>query len=262
MTESTLLLIPACNEAGRIGTVIDSIRATRLPLDVLVVDDGSRDETAAEARRHGAHVLRHPFNLGYGTALHTGYQFARRHGYQRVVQMDADGQHDPCSLVALLEGLDNGADVVVGSRYRTDHPPATSWLRRVGSTMFAWIVRRWTGIAITDPTSGYQALSQRALAEVTKDTFPEDYPDADVLISHARAGLRLVEVPAVMHPRLGGVSMHRGGKAAYYGYKMFLTLCLMPVRRRSHYRAAVGAGAAPSPTPSSSPASTPEARHP
>ena len=229
----TLVLIPACNEAGRIGEVIEGIRATGLTTDIVVIDDGSRDATAREARLHGAKVLSHAYNLGYGSALHTGYLYASRAGYQRLVQMDGDGQHDAGSMRRLLAGLDAGADVVVGSRFLEGTPPPTSWTRRVGSALFAWIVTRWTGIRITDPTSGYQAMSRRAIREVARDTFPEDYPDADVLIMLAREGLKLVEVPARMHARKGGVSMHRGGRAAYYAYKMLLTLSLLPIRRKS-----------------------------
>ena len=237
MPKKTLILIPACNEQGRIGAVLGAIRARRLDADLLVVDDGSHDATAAEASRHGAFTVRHPFNLGYGAALHTGYLHARRQGYAQVVQMDADGQHDPVSLEALLQALESGADVVVGSRYLTGAPPKTSLARRVGSHLFARIVTLWTGVRITDPTSGYQALSRKALDVVAGDAFPEDYPDADVLITLHRAGLRLVEIPVVMHEREGGVSMHRGGRAAYYAYKMFLTLALLPVRRPSPFRA-------------------------
>ena len=102
--------------------------------------------------------------------------------------------------------------------------------------MFAWIVTKWTGTRITDPTSGFQALSRRVLDEVVRDSFPEDYPDADVLITLHRAGLRMKEVPVRMHERTGGVSMHRGSRAAYYAYKMILTLALLAIRRVSPFR--------------------------
>lgn len=232
----TCIVIPACNEEGRLGVVLDAIRAQGIGADVIVVDDGSHDATRGEALARGATVLSHPFNLGYGSALHTGYLYARRHGYDRVVQMDADGQHDPVSIPDLLRALDAGADVVIGSRYRHPDPPATTLTRRLGSRFFAWIVTAWTGVPITDPTSGFQGLSRSALQEVAKDGFPEDYPDADVIIAHHLAGLRLAEVPVRMHPRLGGVSMHRGGRIAFYAYKMLLTLCLLRVRRRAPFR--------------------------
>jgi glycosyltransferase involved in cell wall biosynthesis len=244
---STLLLIPAYHEAARIGAVVQAVRASGVAADILIVDDGSEDTTALEARLRGAEVLRHPFNLGYGAALNTGYLYARRRGYQRLLQMDADGQHDADSLHQLIAALDQGADVVVGSRYLEGRRQGATFARRLGSRLFSWIVTRWTGVRITDPTSGFQGMSQRAIAEVARDIFPEDYPDADVLIMLARAGLKLAEVPVTMHDRQGGRSMHGGSRVAYYAYKMFLTLLLLPVRRQamtgsSARRAEVGAG--------------------
>ncbi|MBL8752407.1 MAG: glycosyltransferase family 2 protein [Planctomycetes bacterium] len=238
MPHSTALIIPAYREAGRVGDVVRAVRALGLGLDVVVVDDGSPDDTAQEARTAGATVVSHPYNLGYGAALHTGYCHAFRNGYQRVLQMDADGQHDASMLERLLAGLDRGADVVLGSRYLEGEPPPSSLARRVGTRLFAWIATRWIGARITDPTSGFQGLSRRALESVCDDGFPEDYPDTDVLVEHHRRGLRLLEVPVRMHARKGGLSMHRGARIAYYGYKMFLTLMLLPIRRRSPLRQA------------------------
>jgi len=253
VTHHTLLIIPAYREQGRVGDVVREVLAMRRPaagsgagsaagaagmaIDVLVVDDGSPDETAKEAAAAGARVVSHPYNLGYGSALHTGYCYARRHGYTRVLQMDADGQHDATMLPRLVAGLDSDADVVLGSRYLDGKAPRSSFARNVGTRLFAAIATRWIGQRITDPTSGFQGLSARALQSVVRDGFPEDYPDTDVLVEHHRAGLRLVEVPVQMHERRGGLSMHRGARIAYYGYKMLLTLLLLPVRRPSPTRA-------------------------
>ena len=204
--------------------------------DLLVVDDGSRDDTGTIARRKGAGVVTHAFNLGYGTALQTGYIYARRHRYARLVQMDADGQHDCRSLPHLLQALEDGADLVLGSRYLDVQAPRTSLTRRAGTRLFSWIVTTWTGTEITDATSGFQGMSSRALEQLVLDNFPEDYPDADVLITLSRAGITMVEIPVQMHERPSGASMHRGGRAAYYAYKMLLTLSLLPVRRLSPFR--------------------------
>ena len=228
--------MPAYREAGRVGDIVARVHATGLPLDVVVVDDGSPDATADEARAAGARVVRHPYNLGYGAALHTGYCHAFRAGYTRVLQMDADGQHDPAMLARLMAALEAGADVVIGSRYLDGTPPPTSLARRGGTRLFAAIASRWTGCRISDPTSGFQGLSKKALDSVVNDGFPEDYPDADILVQHHRAGLKVVEVPVRMHARLGGLSMHRGARIAYYGYKMFVTLSLLPVRRPTPLR--------------------------
>lgn len=228
--------MPAHREAGRVGQIVRGVRETGLGLDIVVVDDGSPDDTASEARDAGAVVLRHPFNMGYGTALHTGYCHAFRRGYERVLQMDADGQHDPAMLPRLVEALDAGADVVVGSRYLAGDAPPASLARRAGTRLFAWIASRWLRRPITDPTSGFQGLSRRALESVVHDGFPEDFPDTDILVEHHRQGLTVVEVPVRMRPRLGGVSMHRGARIAYYGYKMLVTLFLLPWRRPTPLR--------------------------
>jgi len=232
----TLVIIPARNEAGRIGDVLRGLAKQNVGADVLVIDDGSDDDTADEAERCAAQVIHHPFNLGYGAALQTGYIYAHKRNYDRVVQMDADGQHDPASVHTLLNNLSDDADLVLGSRFLNGDPPPVTLARRMGSKLFAWIVTRWTGTRITDPTSGFQALSRRVLREVVQDNFPDDFPDADVLITLYRAGLKLKEVPVRMHERKGGVSMHRSSMAAYYAYKMFLTLALLTVRRVSPFR--------------------------
>lgn len=238
MPRSTVLVIPAYRESGRVGDVVRAARRCQPDVDVLVVDDGSPDATSLEAQAAGARVVRHPFNLGYGAALHSGYCAALRSGYDQVLQMDADGQHDPEMLGPLLRALDDGADIALGSRYLDGRAPRSSLARRVGTRLFAWIASRWLGARITDPTSGFQGLSRRALDSVVNDSFPEDYPDTDVLVQHHRRGLEVREVPVVMHERIGGVSMHRGARIAYYGYKMLVTLLLMPVRRPTPLRAA------------------------
>jgi len=232
----TLVIIPAFGESGRVGGVVREILEFDPALSVAVIDDGSTDDTAEEARAAGAVVIRHPNNLGYGTALHTGYHYAQRRGYTRVLQMDADGQHEVAMLPRLVEALDDGVDVALGSRYLQGSPPPTSLMRRVGTALFRWIATIGTGQPITDPTSGFQGLSSKALQAVTHDGFPEDFPDTDVLILLARQGLELREVPVRMHQPTGGVSMHRGVRIAYYGYKMLITLLLMPVRRKTPFR--------------------------
>ena len=237
-----LVLIPAYNEEGRIQRVIRDLQSLDRPVEILVVDDGSTDRTHEQARAMGAVVLRHVFNLGYGAALQTGYIYAKRRGCRLLVQMDADGQHDADSLEILVNAIAGGADLVLGSRFRNaTRDPQMGRLRRLGSRLFALIVTRWTGVKVTDPTSGYQAMSAKAIEWAARDGFPDDYPDADVLILLARSGLNLVEVPVKMRQRMGGVSMHRGTRAAFYAYKMFLSLALLGVRRPSPYRAARGA---------------------
>jgi glycosyltransferase involved in cell wall biosynthesis len=224
-----LVLIPAYNEEAKIGGVIAGARAAASGCDVLVIDDCSGDATSAAARSAGARVVRHPVNLGYGAALLTGYRYADLHGYGRVVQMDGDGQHDAGSIPDLLAGLDGGYDLVLGSRFgkgvRAYRPQR---LRAIGMRFFGWIASRALGRKITDPTSGYQALSGKLVRfHARGDHFPPDYPDADILILVGRAGYRVTEVPVTMYEKPGGASIHSGLKPVYYVVKMTLSIVLV-----------------------------------
>ena len=225
-------LIPAFNEEGGIGPVIDAIRAAAPGFDVLVVDDGSSDRTAQEARAHGAIVLRHPFNLNYGAALQTGYKFAARRGYDVLVQLDADGQHDPSHIPELAARILSGqADASVGSRFLLGEGYIPPFARRAGMVLFARIASLATGRRITDPTSGYQALSPRVFEFFQHDVFPTDYPDADMLILLHRARFRVEEVPVKMLADETGKSMHGGVlRPMFYVFKMFLSILVTLLR--------------------------------
>jgi glycosyltransferase involved in cell wall biosynthesis len=224
-----LVVIPAFKEAARIRAVVTAVRA-QVAAEVLVVDDGSPDATAAEARAGGAIVASHAVNLGYGSALQTGYRYALRHGHDAVLQLDADGQHDPASIPALLSALATH-DVVVGSRFLhpgSYRPPLS---RRLGMSLFGAIASHLSGQRLTDPTSGFQAISRGALEFYANDRWPHDYPDADVLAMVARAGLRLTEVPVRMLSSPDGKSMHGGLlRPLYYIFRMTLALALVPLR--------------------------------
>lgn len=225
-----LVVIPALNEQGRIGTVVRRVRA-QVEADVVVVDDGSTDATAAEAIGAGARVARHATNLGYGSAIQTGYRYALRHGYDAVLQLDADGQHDPDSIPVLLAALDT-ADVVVGSRFLGTGSYRPPLARRVGMTLFGFIGGMISGQRLTDPTSGYQAISRAALDFYAHERFPTDYPDADVLAMVARSGLRLAEVPVKMKEAPDGKSMHSGlWKPLYYALRMSIALFFVTLRK-------------------------------
>src|SRR5574341_1795212 len=153
-----LVVVPAFNEAGAIGKVIEGIRATDPRLPILVVDDGSADDTAAVARHAGAHVVRLPFNLGYGSALQTGYKYALREGYDCVVQLDGDGQHEPADIPRLLAPLArDAADVALGSRFLGEAGYRPGVARRAGMGLFRGLAFLLTGARFSDVTSGYQA---------------------------------------------------------------------------------------------------------
>jgi glycosyltransferase involved in cell wall biosynthesis len=234
-----LVIIPAYNEESQIASVIRGIKE-HLPLaEVLIVDDGSTDETRKVAMEGGATVLSHPFNLGYGAALQTGYKYALRKDYGQIVQMDGDGQHDPFFIGALLETIRKGdADIVIGSRFldaesrRDDSPYRAPFVRKVGMNFFKVITSLLIGQRVTDPTSGYQAMNRKALEWVSGDHFPVDYPDADVIIMLHRAGFRIKEVPVRMFQNQDKKTMHSGLKPLYYVFKMFLSIGVTLMRKQ------------------------------
>lgn len=237
MTAPLLIVIPAYNEAGRVGAVVRDC-ATVLPdADILVVDDGSADSTANEAGEAGAIVLSLPINSGYGAALQTGYKYAVRHGYEVLAQIDADGQHQARYLKEMLDVLEQtGSDVVVGSRFLDgDGHYKPSVARKVGIALFARIASALTHQAVTDPTSGFQVMRLRVAQFFCSDVYPSDYPDADILILLHRSGFAVREVPVQMRASQG-VSMHAGHRSLYYVYKMCLSIFVTLLRPRRHAR--------------------------
>jgi len=231
-----LVLIPAFNEAQTIGSLVGAVRALALPMpaDVLVVDDGSADHTAQSARAAGAQVLSLVQNLGYGNALRAGYQYARRSGYDTIVQLDGDGQHAPESIPALLHALtEGGRDLVIGSRFHAESTYKVAGARRLGQRVFSWMLLRLGGQRIEDVTSGFQAIGPRAFALYCSEEFPSDYPDANVLLFLLLNGLTIAEEPAEFRMRAAGVSMHRGFlRPLFYIYKMVFSMLLVYVRWR------------------------------
>jgi glycosyltransferase involved in cell wall biosynthesis len=232
--ERLLVIIPAFNEAGRVGGVVADVQRTLPDADVLVIDDGSADTTSAEAARAGAIALTLPVNCGYGTALQTGYKYAVRHGYTLVGQIDADGQHRAEFLSKMIEALhEDHADVVVGSRFLAkDGHYETPFARSLGIHLFARLASLATGHLVTDPTSGFQVMRGEIAELFSRDLFPVDYPDADILILLHRTGYRVREVPVQMRPS-PGASMHSTQSTPYYVYKMLLSILVTLLRPRA-----------------------------
>jgi glycosyltransferase involved in cell wall biosynthesis len=229
-----IVLIPAYNEAGRIGQVIAEVRATLPTADVLVVNDGSSDRTVAEARAAGALVLSLPVNLGYGAALQSGYKYAVRRGYDVIGQVDGDGQHLPSYLKKMLDGLaDPAVDVVLGSRFLDkDGHYRASRARQMGMAVFARIASRVMQQHVSDPTSGFQVMRRPVASFFCSEIYPSDYPDADILILLHRSGFRIREIGVQMREP-EGKSMHSGHRSIYYVYKMTLSIAMTLLRRAS-----------------------------
>ncbi len=219
-----ITLIPAFNEEPRLPAILEGLRDVFGESEVVVIDDGSRDGTGAVARRHGATVLTHPFNLGYGAALQTGYKYALGRGAKLVVQIDADGQHDPRQIPALVRLLLEGeADLVLGSRFLEPGMYHMGRMRTIARLGFQRLARV-AGLQITDPTSGFQAMNRAVLDLYTLEFFPSDYPDVDVLLEAHRSGLRIRECPVAMNESQRPSTLHGGLKSLYYIYRLALAL--------------------------------------
>ncbi len=229
---SILIIIPAHNEADNLPHVLPHLREIIPEADILVVDDHSTDATAAIARSLGAQVVRLPNNLGYGGAVQTGFRYGAEFGYDYAVMMDADGQHDPDSVPALLAPVLAGVcDVALGSRFKGRMTYHTSFIRRLGMKLFATITHILTGQEITDATSGFQAMNREVMRFFAEENYPSDYPDADTLIMLHFAGFRVQEEPVVMHERIAGESMHGDSlKSVYYIAKMLLSIFMVYFR--------------------------------
>ena len=227
-----LIVVPAFNEAGVIGPVLTELASGTATIPVLVVNDGSHDGTAAEAGRSGAAVVSVPFNVGVGGAMRTGFVYALRHDYNAVVQVDADGQHDPSAVPSLLEALAD-ADVVVGARFAGEGDYQVRGPRRWAMKLLAATLSRITGTRLTDVTSGFRATGPAALALFARD-YPQEYlgDTVESLVLAHRAGLRIAQVPVQMRPRAGGQPSQSPLRATFYLFRAGLVLLLAVVRRR------------------------------
>lgn len=234
-----LVIVPAFNEELSIADVVKGTRSHLPFADIIAVDDGSRDNTAEAARRAGATVLRLPYNLGIGGAVQTGFKFAHRIGYEYVVRIDADGQHNPADLPRLLDIVRRQqADVVIGSRFEhASSQRVTSAPRRFGCWGFGHLVRLLTGQPASDTTSGLQCLNRRAVACLAQH-YPQDYPEVEGRIILHRAGLRVQEVPVIMRPRNDGHSSITPPRAVYYVVKVLLATLMAAVREMPYRRRA------------------------
>jgi glycosyltransferase involved in cell wall biosynthesis len=231
---SRLAIVPAYNEQATVGDVVRSVRAQLPRYDVLVIDDGSTDATAQRAEGAGARVVRHPFNLGIGGAMQSGYVFALHEGYEYAVQIDGDGQHDPSEVARLERELESepGVDLVCGSRFlSSDHHYPAPISRRTGIHIFAFILSRIVGQRVSDPTSGFRLCNRRAIALFARD-YPHDYPEVEAVLMLHYHRLRMREAPVRMYERGGGASSISSGKPIYYMVKVLLAIVIGLARAR------------------------------
>ncbi len=236
--DKLLIIIPAYNEQGAINHVVSGVRQTVPQADVLVINDGSVDNTAQEAEAAGALVVEHPFNLGIGGAVQTGLKFARDQGYDYVIRLDGDGQHNAEEIQRFVSVLrTDQVDLVIGSRFLdADVDWHIPWARRVGISFFGWAVSLLIGKRATDTTSGFCGMNRRAI-DVLANYLPQDYPDVESRVIVHKAGLRQIELPVHMRARMAGVSSINAWKSIYYAFKVSLamiTSALKDIHLQSH----------------------------
>ncbi|MDX6653217.1 MAG: hypothetical protein QOG09_1656 [Solirubrobacterales bacterium] len=229
-----LAIVPAYNEQSSVGEVVAELHRHHPEFDVVVIDDGSTDATAATATEAGATaVIQHPFNLGIGGAVQSGFKYAQRHGYDIAVQVDGDGQHDPSQIDRLLRYLrmNGDADMICGSRYRGPAGYKVSLPRRVGRRILSLAMRPIIGQEITDPTSGFRMTNRRGI-ELFARSYPTDYPEVEaILMAHAHR-LCMHEIGVEMRERAYGQSSIRPSHSAYYMARVLLAMLVGLFRRR------------------------------
>src|SRR5262245_25441740 len=233
----TLVFIPAWNEEDSIAAVIAGVRKSLPEADLLVIDDGSTDETVARAREAGAVVASLPFNQGLGAALQTGYLYALREGYDFCAHLDADGQHPPAEVARLLEEVRaDRADLVIGSRYREpgeaqsdDYRPTLS--RRIGTSLFRFALTLATRQRFTDTTSGMRAANRRVM-ELFSENYSPDFAEIESLQLAVREGLRVEEVQVRMLERTGGSSFLTPLRSAFFIFKGLIVILVGQFRPR------------------------------
>lgn len=243
----TLILVPCKDERDSIATLVKRLSRALPECDVLVIDDGSTDDTLRCVPRHArVKVLSLPFNLGIGGAMQAGYRYADLHGYDIAVQVDGDGQHRPTEVRRLISTLhEQRADMVVGSRFLGEGRYRQTLGRRLGGMMLNGVIRALSGLRVTDSTSGFRAAT-RPVIHAFAHWYPDDYPEPEVLLLLKRAGFTIAETPVKMRQRRGGRTSIPFIRGMYYILKVSLCLALDTLREPwPAWKTARRGGAAP-----------------
>lgn len=232
--ERILVIMPAWNEALAVGDTVREVSAQAEHYDILVVNDGSSDNTSAVAATAGATVLNLPFNLGVGGAMRAGFKYASRHDYSAVIQVDADGQHDPKDIASVLAGLSQ-ADISIGARFANKGSYEVSGPRKWAMQVLAKTISWLAGTRLTDVTSGFRAANRRGIAQYL-DHYPAEYlgDTIDSLVVAIRSGCRVTQVPVEMRVRQAGTPSHNPFKAAIYLGRSIFALFFALTRKPSN----------------------------
>jgi len=229
-----LIIVPAYNESRAIRITVRDLKRMYPAYDVLVINDGSIDDTERQAESAGARVVSLPYNLGIGGAIQTGYQVAHAESYDATIQIDGDAQHDPVFLNDVLSPVLKGElDLCVGSRFLSEASTFKStFMRRLGIRFFASLLRGLTGTNLTDPTSGFRATS-KPLIQHFSEYYPIDFPEPEAIKMAKRFSLRVGEVPVNMRKRLGGVSSIRYLSTLYYMIKVTFAILIDSLKSKT-----------------------------
>lgn len=226
-----LIIIPAFNEESNIEKTVTAIQKNAQGFDYVIINDCSTDRTKQICAEKGYNVVNLPINLGIGGAVQTGYKYALERDYDVAVQVDGDGQHDPEFLNEMADYLmENGLDMVIGSRFIAKEGFQSSKLRRVGIVFFSKLIKLLTGTLITDPTSGLRMIGRNTMALFAAD-YPRDYPEPESVVAVIRRNMKVKEIPVVMKERQGGVSSISLKKSVYYMIKVTLAILIERIRK-------------------------------
>ncbi len=224
-----LVIIPAYNEEKNIIKTVESLKTVKLKnhtLDYVVINDGSCDNTKKVCIENNFNLIDLPFNLGIGGAVQTGYKYAYYNNYDIAIQFDGDGQHDAFYITALIEEIENGNDIVIGSRFISDLSTFKSTrIRRVGINFLSWLIKKVTGKKIYDPTSGFRAVNKKII-HLFADNYPSDYPEPDTIVTIIKKDFKVSEIPVKMHERANGQSSISLMKSVYYMIKVSLAIII------------------------------------
>ncbi len=226
-----LVIIPAYNEEKSILSTVKSLKDAKVKghtLDYVVINDGSKDNTKQVCLDNHLNFINLPINLGIGGAVQTGYKYAYYNNYDIAIQFDGDGQHDASYISSLINEIEQGNDIVIGSRFISKLSEFRSTgIRRIGINFLSFLIKLCTGKRIYDPTSGFRACNTKIIKEFVND-YPIDYPEPDTIVSIIKKGYKVSEIPVKMKERTSGVSSLNTNifKPLYYMIKVSMAIII------------------------------------
>lgn len=226
-----IIIIPAFNEADNLPGLLMDIRQKCPHYDVIVINDCSTDKTEEVCINFSVNHINLPVNLGIGGAVQCGYKYAYYNGYDIAVQVDGDRQHDPLFIRLLVEKLQEGNNLCIGSRFIIKNYFCSSKTRRCGIIILSVLIRVFSKHIITDPTSGFRACDRKAMEYFT-EYYPQDYPEPETIVALLKNKFAVTEVPVIMNERQEGKSSITKIKSIYYMLKVSLAIIISSFSRR------------------------------